>query len=62
MKEQQALLAMTLVARRAAMWAHDVLSSHSINEGEISDDAASRFKSDIMEALAILDRKEGGIR
>lgn len=56
MKEDQALLAMTLIARRASAWAHDIVCSRSINDGQVSEDAVSRFKHDIHEALGILDR------
>lgn len=58
MKEDQALLAMTLIARRATSWAHDVICSRSINDGKVSDDAIVRFKRDIQSALEILDRNE----
>ncbi len=58
MNEDQALTAMALVARRSAMWVHDVICSRSINDGQISADAVDRFKKDILEALAILDRPD----
>lgn len=58
MNENQALLAMTLVARRAAMWVHDVMCSRPIGDGQVSKDACDRFRAEILEALAILDRPE----
>lgn len=54
MKQSKALLVMTLVARRSAMWAHDVVTSTPINNGEVSDDAIERYTKEITEALAIL--------
>lgn len=60
MDEETALLAMTLIARRASSWAHDVICSRSISDGKFSDDAVDRFRRDITEALAILDCKQEG--
>lgn len=57
MNEDQALLAMTLIARRASSWAHDIICSKPISEGKISADAVERFKQEIREALAVLDRE-----
>lgn len=55
--EHQALLAISLVARRASIWAHDILCNRPISDGKISVDTAERFKKDILEALSILDRQ-----
>lgn len=60
MTQEKALLVMTLVARRSTAWAHDIICSHSINDGVISDDAIQRYTRDIMEALAILADPERG--
>lgn len=57
MKDDQALLVMSLIARRASSWAHDIICCRSINEGQISDDAVARFKRDIQQALDILNRE-----
>jgi len=58
MKQEKALLVMTLVARRSTAWAHDILCSSSINDGKVSDDAIQRYSRDIMEALTILTDPE----
>lgn len=60
MKQEKALLVMTLIARRSATWAHDIVCSSPINNGEVSDDAMQRYSKDIMEALAILNDPERG--
>lgn len=54
--DDQAMLAMTLIARRASAWAHDKTASQSISNGYFKREAIVRFKRDILEALAILDR------
>jgi hypothetical protein len=59
-KQAKALLVMTLVARRSAAWAHDVVTSGPINDGEVSDDAIQRYAKDIMDALTILTDPERG--
>lgn len=56
MHEDQALLAMTLVARRASDWAHSVVTSKPFSDGVITRESVARFRSEILEALAILDR------
>jgi hypothetical protein len=58
LKEAQALLVMSLVARRASSWAHDVIASTSINKGQVKDEAMRRFAKDITDALAIIDEQE----
>jgi hypothetical protein len=58
LKEAKALLVMTLVARRATAWAHDVIASTSINKGQVRDDAMRRFAADITAALAIIDEPD----
>lgn len=56
MHEDQALLAMTLVARRASDWAHSVVTSKPFSDGVITGESVARFRSEILAALAILDR------
>ena len=51
---------MTLVARRSSAWAHDIVTSGPINNGEVSDDAMQRYARDIMEALTILTDPDRG--
>lgn len=58
MKEGKALLIMSLIARRSSSWMHDVVTSRSVNRGEVSDDAMRRFAKDITDALAIIDEPE----
>lgn len=60
MKQEKALLVMTLIARRSTAWAHDIVCSSSISNGEVSDEAMQRYASDIMNALAILTDPERG--
>jgi len=60
MKEAKALLVMTLIARRSSAWAHDIMCSRPINNGEVSDDAMQRFTNDIRDALDILTDPERG--
>jgi hypothetical protein len=60
MKEAKALLVMTLIARRSSAWAHDIICSRPINDGEVSDDAMLRFANDIRDALDILTDPERG--
>ena len=60
MKQEKALLVMTLVARRSSAWAHDVVTSMPINEGEVSDESIRRYTKEIMEALAILTDPDRG--
>lgn len=55
MKQEKALLVMSLVARRSAAWAHDIVTTMPINQGEVSDESMGRFKKEITDALAILD-------
>lgn len=60
MKESKALLVMSLIARRSSSWMHDIITSRSINQGEVSEDAMRRFAKDITDALAIIDEPDRG--
>lgn len=57
MKRSKALLVMTLIARRSAAWANDIVCA---GDTEVSDQAMDRFANDIRHALDILTDPERG--
>lgn len=58
MKESKALHVMTLIARRSSVWAFDVVSTTSINRGEVKDDDMRRFAKEITDVLELLNDPE----
>lgn len=55
MKEAKALHIMTLISRRSSAWAFDVVSTTSINNGEVKDESMRRFAKEITDALELID-------
>ena len=55
MKETKAMHVISLIARRSSAWAFDVISTASINNGEVRDEAMQRFAKEITDALDLLN-------
>lgn len=58
MREAKALHIMSLIARRSSSWTFDVISTRSINDGEVKDEAMHRFAKEITDALELIDDSE----
>ena len=58
MKEARALHVMSLIARRSSSWAFDVISTTSINNGEVKEDAMQRFAKEITDVLDLINDPE----
>lgn len=58
MREARALHVMMLIARRSSAWAFDVISTTSINEGEVKDEAMQRFAKEITDVLDLINNPD----